>query len=147
MDLTQLVRLKVTAPTKIDEAFYELIAAELASKQVKQGLWTKALADAEWEEQKAKSYYVKMRHAQLINEINELAKKQLARESGVDPIEEALQYGLSEDDVRYLVQPIKAIKYLEKYRKSQQQVLDAIAKRKLTSVMRNEVLWVSDRPI
>ena len=73
MDIGKFLKLKGSAPSFIDEAAYELIAFELSSNQVKQGLWTKALADAAWDESKAKSYYVKMRHEQLIEEINSVA--------------------------------------------------------------------------
>jgi hypothetical protein len=79
MDLPKLLNMKGSAPSKIDEAAYEFIAFELANNSVKQGLWTKALADSDWDEAKAKSYYVKMRHHQLIDEINKFSKKNIMK--------------------------------------------------------------------
>jgi hypothetical protein len=144
MDISKFLKLKGSAPSLIDEAAYELIALELSSNQVKQGLWTKALADSEWEEAKAKSYYVKMRHEQLIDEIN--CRDSLNNKSK-NPYQEALEYGLSNEEIEYLGIPIKAILYLGKYKKTQQQVSSAISNKRLSAVMKNDMLWVSDKPI
>ncbi len=152
MDLAKLLNMRGSAPSAIDEAAYEYIAFELSNNSVKQGLWTKALADSDWDEAKAKSYYVKMRHEQLIDEINKFSKEKQKEEVRVDKrIEaayaEAIHYGLSKDEIEYLGIPILAIKYVEKYRKSKEKVSQAIAKKKLSAVMKNENLWVSDKPI
>jgi hypothetical protein len=146
MDIQKLLSLKGSAPSKIEEGVYDLIALELSSSQVKQGLWTKALADSEWNESKAKSIYVKMRYEQLINEIRE--SSQPSYNSVIsDPRQEALEYGLTNEEIEYLQVPIKAIRYIEKYKKSKEQVLHAISKKKIHAVMKDEVLWVSDKPI
>ena len=101
MDIHKLLNLKGSAPSKIDEAVYELIAHELSSNQVKQGLWTKALADSEWNESKAKSIYVKMRHSQLIDEIRD------SRQKSYNPAilaarQDAFEYGLTNEEIDYL---------------------------------------------
>jgi hypothetical protein len=146
MDIHKLLNLKGNAPSKIDEAVYELIAHELSSNQVKQGLWTKALADSEWNELKAKSIYVKMRHSQLIDEIRESSQKKY-NPAISDARQDAFEYGLTNEEIDYLQVPIKAIRYLEKYKKSKEQVLDAISKKKINAVMKNEMLWVTDKSI
>ena len=146
MDIYKFLKLKGSAPSKIDEAAYELIAFELAENQVKQGLWTKALADSEWDESKAKSYYVKMRHEQLIEEINNVALTKDI-EKIASAYQEAIDWGLTKEEIDYLGVPIKAFRYLEKYRKTKEQVSRAISKKQLAAVMKDEVLWVSDKPI
>ena len=53
---------------EIEEAFYEQVATEIQSGNIKQGLWLKANVDADGEDQKAKSIYAKLRVAQLIRD-------------------------------------------------------------------------------
>lgn len=146
MDIQKLISLKDSAPSKIDEAIFEIIAIELSSNQVKQGLWTKALADSEWNDAKAKSIYVRMRREQIFNEILETSKN-YTEPIDLNARKEATEYGLTNDEIEYLQVPIKAIRYVEKYKKSKEQVLEAISKKKLTAVMKNEMLWVSDKKI
>lgn len=146
MNIQKLLNLKGSAPSKIDEAVYELIALELSSNQVKQGLWTKALSDSEWNEAKAKSIYVKMRHDQLIDEI-QTSSQSIGKSANSEARQEAVEYGLTTDEIEYLQVPIKAIRYIEKYRKTKEQVLHAISKKKIHAVMKNEILWVTDKQI
>jgi hypothetical protein len=40
-----------------------------------------------------------------------------------------------------------AIRYIEKYKKTKEQITQAIAKKKLSAVIKGEVLWVSDKSI
>ena len=145
MNIAQFLKLKGSAPSRLDEAAYEVIAFELASNEVKPGLWTKALADASWDETLAKSLYVKMRHQQLLAEVQPTAKGSLVA-SLRDPYDEARECGLTQEEIDYLGKPIKAIRYLSKYRMSEDEVSRAISKRKLTSVLKDGVLWVSDKP-
>jgi hypothetical protein len=147
MNFSQFLKLKGSAPSKIDEAAYELIAIELASNYIKQGLWTKSLSDANWNEAIAKALYVKIRHEQLLQEINKEINHRYLNDQVVNIKQEAKEYGLTDDDIDYLVKPIKAIKYLSKYNSTEKKVLDAIKTRQLTSVMCKGVLWVSDKPI
>ena len=69
MDIFSFLREHGSPPSPTDGILYEFVAAELANSMLKQGLWTKALSDAEWNEPKAKSLYVKMRIAQLRSEL------------------------------------------------------------------------------
>ena len=146
MDIGKFLKLNGSSPSLIDEAAYELIALELSSNHVKQGLWTKALADAAWDESKAKSYYVKMRHEQLIEEINSVTPQKNSPKIDA-PYLEALEFGLSPEEIKYLGKPIKAIWYLQKYKKTIKQVSSAISNKQLCAVMCNEILWVTDKPI
>jgi len=111
---------------------------------LKQGLWTKAsFTDAEWDEPKAKSLYVKMRVTQLRSELLAQVAKQQALLS--DPASEARAFGLSEEDIEYLRKPIKAIRYIEKYRVSKDKLSKAIGLGKIRGVLCGDVLWVQDR--
>lgn len=145
MDIFSFLRERGSTQNQADESLYEFIAAELASSTVKQGLWTKALADRDWDEAKAKALYVKMRFAQLRNELLAEAARQRALLS--DPEREAAAYGLSEEEIEYLGKPIKAIRYVEKYRVSKNDLLKAISLGKIRSVLCREVLWAQDRKI
>lgn len=139
------------APSKTEEALFEQIAQELASGDVKQGLWTKALADSDWDEAQAKSRYVKMRHEQMLSDLRQALKiqPQSIEDSPVNSAdaakERAKNFGLSEDQVRYLGVPILAVDYLRKYNISKDKLAKACALKKITSVMHNGNLWVSDK--
>jgi hypothetical protein len=145
MDIFSFLREHGSPPSPTDEMLYEFVAAELANSMLKQGLWTKALSDAEWDEPRAKSLYVKMRVAQLRSELLTQVTKQRAQLS--DPANEARAFGLSEEDIEYLRKPIKAIRYIEKYRVSKDKLSNAIGLGKIRGVLCGDVLWVQDRDI
>lgn len=145
MDIFSFLREHGSPPSPTDEILYEFVAVELANSMLKQGLWTKALSDAEWDEKKAKSLYVKMRVAQLRSELLTQVAKQQALLS--DPASEARAFGLSEEDIDYLRKPIKAIRYIEKYRVSKDKLSKAIGLGKIKGVLCGDVLWVQDREI
>jgi len=145
MEFFQFLRDRGSPPSPTDELLYEFVASELANSTVKQGLWTKALSESEWNESKAKASYVRMRIAQLRDELKgEIARLQA---SASDPIAEARAFGLAEDEIQYLGQPIKAVRYLEKYRVSKEALSKAIGLGRIRGVLRHEVLWVQDQPI
>lgn len=145
MDIFSFLREHGSPPSPTDEILYEFVAAELANSMLKQGLWTKALSDAEWNEPKAKSLYVKMRIAQLSSEL--LAKVAQQQVLLSDPTNEARAFGLSEEDIEYLRKPIKAVRHIEKYRVSKDKLSKAIGLGKIRGVLCGGVLWVQDREI
>ncbi|CAI07734.1 hypothetical protein [Aromatoleum aromaticum] len=145
MDILAFLRERGSTPNATDEALYEFVAAELVNSAVKQGLWTKALSDSDWDEARAKALYVKMRFTQLRNELISETTRQRALLS--DPKNEAAACGLSEEEIEYLGNPIKAIRYLEKYRVSKNNLLKAISLGKIRSVICREILWVQNRKI
>jgi hypothetical protein len=49
-----------------DESFYEEVAKELESDSMKPGLWTKALVEADGEQERVKPIYIRLRVAQLL---------------------------------------------------------------------------------
>jgi len=120
-----------------DELIYIAIAEVLAANLLKQGLWTKALADNNWDEGKAKAHYVRMRFAQIEQELD---PKTVAR--GL-----ALEAGLSVAEVNHLDYPIMAIRYVERYKVSKDRLAKACANGAIKHVMNDGVLWVCDRPL
>lgn len=51
-----------------DEHLYDQVAGELGRGQIRRGLWTKALADSGYDEQRAKAAYIRMRVADIRSE-------------------------------------------------------------------------------
>ena len=49
-----------------EEDIYESIAHELDKKKIKKGVWAKATAEADGDENKTKAIYIKYRYSQLI---------------------------------------------------------------------------------
>ena len=146
LDFFQFLRDRRSPPSPTDELLYEFVASELSNSVVKQGLWTKALSDSDWNESIAKASYVRMRIMQLRDEVK--AENARLKASTPSPmIVEARSFGLSEDEIQYLGQPIKAIRYLEKYRVTKESLSKAISLGRVRGVLRDEVLWVQDLPI
>ena len=54
-----------------DEALYEIVAQEIARGEIRQGLWAKALSEEEYDEQRAKALYIKLRVKSLDRELKE----------------------------------------------------------------------------
>lgn len=59
-----------------DQQYYDTVAQELQNKELKPGLWTRAIAEAGGENDQAKAIYIKLRVAQLAKE----ARKQTETE-------------------------------------------------------------------
>lgn len=52
---------KIFGPGTSDEKYYAIVSEEIASGQIRPGLWAIALANCEYDETKAKAIYLKMR--------------------------------------------------------------------------------------
>jgi hypothetical protein len=139
VNLSKLFATGGHAPSLEDEALHEIVAREMVANIVKPGLWTKALADTQWDESKAKALYVRMRVDQL--KAGSVIPDRLAAAN------EAREYGLSDDEIELLTTPIMAIRYLKKYRVSQAFVERAIASGKIRAVLCRDVLWLEDRRV
>lgn len=53
---------------QMEEAFYEQVATEMAARQVKKGLWAKALAQCDGSHERTKALYIKLRVQSLMDE-------------------------------------------------------------------------------
>ena len=76
-----------------DEQFYEQVSQEMAEGDIKQGMWTKAFANAMGDENKAKAIYIRMR----VEEIQREAARKEHAALGVDGDEE------DEDGARFAI--------------------------------------------
>ncbi|MDP2065227.1 MAG: hypothetical protein Q8K38_04575 [Burkholderiaceae bacterium] len=139
MDIFGFLRDRGSPPSESDEGLYEFVASELANSLIRPGLWTRALSESEWNESKAKALYVKMRISQLREERQtEVARSQFS---------EVLAFGLTNDEIKYLGKPIKAIRYISKYRVSKDSLAQAIVQGRMRGVLCREILWVQDQRI
>lgn len=145
MDIFSFLREHGSPPSPTDEILYEFVATEIANSILKQGLWAKALSDNNWDEPKAKALYVKMRVSQLRGELLAEVKQREALLS--DPKTEARSFGLSDEEIEYLGQPIKAIRHIKKYAISEGKLSKAISQGKIRGVLCRDILWVQDRKI
>lgn len=52
-----------------DEQIYEIVHNEMSSGEKRAGLWAKAISQSDGNEQKAVSFYIKLRYQSIIDEI------------------------------------------------------------------------------
>jgi hypothetical protein len=64
-DALEKARIKAAVP---DEPLYDLVASELAKRDIKPGLWAKAFAESQGDKEKAKAAYIQLRVEQLRND-------------------------------------------------------------------------------
>ncbi len=64
-----------------DEAYYEAVAIEIQRKELKPGLWTKAVAKSGGSNDRARSLYLKLRAAQLRQADNRLRTQRIQRKT------------------------------------------------------------------
>ena len=141
MDIFKILRKHDPSQSPTEEQLYALVAAELGSSMIRQGLWTKALTDSDWNESRAKALYVRMRVPQLRDELLAQAAEQRLLLCKT----EAAAFGLSTDEIDYIGTPIKAIRYVEKYGVSKDKLANDVAAGRLRYVFCRDVLWVEDR--
>ncbi len=60
----------MASPSSDEEAFYEIVATELAQQTHKTGIWTKAFADADGSPERTRALYIRYRVAQLADARN-----------------------------------------------------------------------------
>jgi hypothetical protein len=68
-DAKQAVGEKVKEINKTEEELFEQISNELENNQINKGLWTKAEAESDGDENKVRSIYIKLRHQKLTREL------------------------------------------------------------------------------
>ena len=64
-----------------DERYYDMVLEELKRGEKREGLWLKALTVADGDQTKAKTEYVRLRVAQLVEENREEQKKTACRKN------------------------------------------------------------------
>ena len=145
MEILSFLRKHGVPPDPTDELLYEFVAGEIASSMLKPGLWTIALTDSNWDEPRAKALYVKMRVAQLRDELGTEAKKRQALLA--DPIAKARNSGLSEEEIEYLGAPIEAVQHVARFGGNQEKLSKAISLGRIRAVLCRGVLWVQDKKV
>jgi len=145
VDIFKFFQERGLPPSPAEERVYEFVAMEIATAPLRQGLWTKALADAHWDEGKAKSIYVLMRVAQIKEELQARIEQQKA--IPIESIAAARRGGLTEEDIAYLKKPIQAYFYLQKYKVTELQLEKAISIGEIRGARCKGVLWVQDMKI
>lgn len=118
-----------------DESVFEIVGNEVASGIRRSGLWTMALTEAEWDERKAKTLYIKYRVQQVKADMASAAK--LGWLEGTP----------SQEVYEYLRRPISIDTYLQKYRVNQKSVEKAISVGKIRAFIDQGHFWVEDLPI
>jgi hypothetical protein len=64
-----------------NQAFYDMVAEELKTQKLDQGMWVRAFSDAGGNENQAKALYIKYRVAQLESTVNDILKTVKKEES------------------------------------------------------------------
>ena len=85
-DIISALKLKPDAINAADESIYEFIAAEVATKQMRPGIYAKAFADASGDLNRATANYITYRAAQIRKEISDALAEELrhSRTASVD---------------------------------------------------------------
>ena len=104
-------RLRSAVSRKIEEQLYEQVAREIASQWIVQGLWLKALTDANGNETLAKARYVKLRVQSLIDEYRITG---VLRESA-ESQEGALDSGVSKNPPPAMMKALSKSGYLPEF--------------------------------
>ena len=130
-----------------EELMYEFIAAEIETRDIRKGLWTKALTQNGWDEEKAKATYVKLRYSTLEKELHDYIENRSRERKEQLALNALLSNGLTQDDIDYLRNPISAESYQSKYRLSIEKIESLISKGRLKGAIVNGNLWVQDRKV
>jgi hypothetical protein len=73
-----------------DEVLYERVSREMADGDIKEGMWTKAYANAMGDEGKAKALYIRMRVEQLAREEAQKERSALGVDDDLDEDDESV---------------------------------------------------------
>jgi hypothetical protein len=133
--------------SKQEELLYEFVATELEEGTLSKGLWTKALAETDFDDSRARALYVKMRVASLNAELREIAPHLRQLTEAKSKLQKLLEQGCSQEAIDYLGSPILAAAYTRKYGASIDALNKAISVGKLKGCLVEGYLWVQDRSI
>lgn len=147
---------------ELDEnKIYEKISEEIDQNTLDKGLWLKFFAESDGNKEKTKIRYIKERFKVLKNKEvekrKEISEAEILNEEVAN--EEAhffdkniyrdnlLEQGCSKEAIDYLKNPIHVYSYMQKYKKTEEKILDAIKKGKLRGCYVGEALWVENKKI
>ena len=147
---------------ELDEnKIYEKISEEIDQNTLDKGLWLKFFTESDGNKEKTKIRYIKERFKVLKNKEvekrKEISEAEILNEEVAN--EEAhffdkniyrdnlLEQGCSKEAIDYLKNPIHVYSYMQKYKKTEEKILDAIKKGKLRGCYVGEALWVENKKI
>ena len=147
---------------ELDEnKIYEKISEKIDQNTLDKGLWLKFFAESDGNKEKTKIRYIKERFKVLKNKEvekrKEISEAEILNEEAAN--EEAhffdkniyrdnlLEQGCSKEAIDYLKNPIHIYSYMQKYKKTEEKILDAIKKGKLRGCYVGEALWVENKKI
>jgi len=146
VELLEYFRNRRFAAAKEEELLFEYVALELENGELRKGLWTKALAECNFDERNAKAKYVNLRVDALRLEID-ILRPQLEKAQCDDRLQRLLKEGCSQSAIDHLGTPIRAATYTEKYKFSREKISKAISLKKLKACWVGDILWVEDRRV
>ena len=127
-----------------DELLFEFVGLELERGEINRGLWTKALAETDFDDGKARARYVKLRVESLRKEFQDIAPTLANRASTRQRLANLLEQGCTQEAIDYLGQPITAADYEKKYGKNRGEIQQAVSMRKIKGFVIEGRLWVQD---
>lgn len=138
---------KAVETSNEEELLYEFVAAELEQGVMSKGLWTKALAETEFDDLRARALYIKMRVVILRVELRELVPQLSQIASARSRLQRLLEQGCNQEAIEYLRDPIPAATYTTKYSVSMKNIERAISTGKIKGCLIDGCLWVQDRQL
>jgi len=145
--LLEFLKTRSYETSKQEELLYEFVATELETGSLSKGLWTKALAETEFDDARARALYIKMRFASLQAELREIAPHLRQIDEARSRLTKLLEQGCSQEAIDYLGTPILAATYVRKYGVSVEKINKAISIGAIKSCLVDGYLWVQDRAI
>lgn len=147
MRLLEFLSNRGNKTSRQEELLYEYVAIELEEGALSRGLWTKALSQTDFDENRARALYVKMRIASLQAELKDIAPDIKQLEETKTGLQNLLEQGCSQEAIDYLGNPILVDAYRRKYRVSVKKINYAIKVGKIKGCLVNGALWVQDRSL
>ena len=134
MNIFERVRSLISGPGNDDNVLYGAVAEELESGVLDKAIWTRALAETDYDQGKAKARYIQHRVKSLRDQLETLApelKKRLENDARVSAL---LDKGCTFEAIEYLGNPIHAID-------------KAISTKKVKGFLIDGALWLEDKKI
>ena len=147
MNIFERVRSLISGPGNDDNVLYGAVAEELESGVLDKAIWTRALAETDYDQAKAKARYIQHRVKSLRDQLETLApelKKRLENDARVSAL---LDKGCTFEAIEYLGNPIHVSAYMTKYRLQRNSIDKAISTKKLKGFLIDGALWLEDKKI
>lgn len=145
MRLLEFLNTRSYEKSKQEELLYEYVARELETGSLSKGLWTKALAETDFNDAHARALYIKLRAASLQAELREMAPQLRQMDEARSKLTKLLEQGCNQEAIDYQGSPILAATYVRKYGVSVEKVKKAISIKMIKGYMVDGYLWVEGR--